>query len=111
MSETMRAFAIQEAGQTAVVEKPIPQPGPDEAVVKTTTALVCTSDVHTVKGAIPVEANRTLGHEAVGIVHSLGPAVSGFVIKVAMAPSAVLISVLCSINLTLSFSYPYHPLH
>lgn len=78
MSETMRAFVIQEVGKTAVVEKPIPEPGPEEAVVKTTSALVCTSDVHTVKGAIPVEANRTLGHESVGVVHRLGSAVTGF---------------------------------
>lgn len=78
MSETMRAFVIKEVGQVGVVEKPIPEPGPEEAVVKSTSALVCTSDVHTVKGAIPVEANRTLGHESVGVVHSLGSAVTGF---------------------------------
>ncbi len=61
-----------------VVEKPIPEPGPEEAVVRTTAALVCTSDVHTVKGALPVEPNRTLGHEAVGVIHSLGSADEGF---------------------------------
>jgi len=75
---TMRAFVIQDIGKTAVVEKPIPEPGPEEAVVKTTAALICTSDVHTVKGAIPVPSGRTLGHEAVGVVHSLGSVVSGF---------------------------------
>lgn len=78
MGETMRAFVIKQVGEVVVVEKPIPEPGPEEAVVRTTTALVCTSDVHTVKGAIPVEANRTLGHEAVGVLHRLGSAVDGF---------------------------------
>src|SRR3954470_17936530 len=74
----MRAFVMLEVGKTAVVEKPIPTPGPEEAVVRTTTALICTSDVHTVRGALPVENGRTLGHESVGVVHALGSAVEGF---------------------------------
>jgi isopropanol dehydrogenase (NADP+) len=61
-----------------VVEKPVPEPGPEEAVVRSTAALICTSDVHTVRGALPVEPGRTLGHESVGVIHSLGSAVSGF---------------------------------
>ncbi len=78
MPETMRAFVIQGIGKTEVVEKPIPEPGPEEAVVRTTSALICTSDVHTVKGALPVPAGRTLGHESVGVIHKLGSAVTGF---------------------------------
>ncbi|MGY1709263.1 NAD(P)-dependent alcohol dehydrogenase [Geodermatophilus sp. SYSU D00758] len=78
MTGTMQAFVIAAVGRTAVVEKPIPRPGPEEAVVRTTAALVCTSDVHTVKGALPVEDGRTLGHESVGVVHELGSAVQGF---------------------------------
>jgi isopropanol dehydrogenase (NADP+) len=78
MAESMRAFVIKQVGETGVVEKPIPQPGPEEAVVRTTAALICTSDVHTVRGALPVEPGRTLGHESVGVIHSLGSAVTGF---------------------------------
>lgn len=78
MAGTMRAFVMPEVGKTAVVDKPIPEPGPEEAVVRTTTALICTSDVHTVKGALPVAPGVTLGHEAVGVIHSLGSAVDGF---------------------------------
>ena len=77
-TDTMKAFVIKDVGEVAVVEKPIPEPKPNQAVVRTTAALVCTSDVHTVKGAIPVDPNRTLGHESVGVVHSLGSAVEGF---------------------------------
>ncbi len=86
---TMRAFVIAGVGRTAVVEKPIPVPGPDEAVVRTTAALICTSDVHTVRGAIPVPAGRTLGHESVGVVHSLGSAVQGFEIGERVAVGAI----------------------
>jgi isopropanol dehydrogenase (NADP+) len=86
---TMRAFVIAGVGATALVEKPIPQPGPDEAVVRTTAALICTSDVHTVRGAIPVPAGRTLGHESVGVIHSLGNAVQGFEIGERVAVGAI----------------------
>lgn len=47
-------------------------------LVRTTAALICTSDVHTVKGALPVPFGRTLGHESVGFINSLGSAVTGF---------------------------------
>lgn len=77
MSESMRAFVIEAVGQTAVVDKPVPEPGPEEAIVRTTAALICTSDVHTVKGALPVPGGRTLGHESVGVIHRLGSAVTG----------------------------------
>jgi len=77
-TDTMKAFVFREVGEVGVEEKPIPEPGPNEAVIRTTTALVCTSDVHTVKGAIPVEPNVTLGHESVGVVYTLGSAVEGF---------------------------------
>src|SRR5947208_16392764 len=77
MTGTMRAFVIKKVGETGVVEKPIPEPGPEEAIVKTTASLICTSDVHTVKGALPVPDGRTLGHESVGVIHKLGSAVTG----------------------------------
>ena len=47
MTGTMRSFVIKKVGETGVVEKPIPEPGPEEAIVKTTASLICTSDVHT----------------------------------------------------------------
>lgn len=78
MPETMKSFVIKTVGATEVVEKPIPDPGPEEAIVRTTAALICTSDVHTVKGALPVPDGRTLGHESVGVIHKLGSAVTGF---------------------------------
>lgn len=75
---TMKAFVMPEVGRTEVVEKPIPDPGLDEVIVKTTHALICTSDVHTVAGALPVAAGVTLGHEAIGVVHAIGSNVTGF---------------------------------
>jgi threonine dehydrogenase-like Zn-dependent dehydrogenase len=60
------------------MDKPIPEPGPNDAIVKTTSALVCTSDSHTVRGAIGPRTNLTLGHEAVGIVYKVGSEVKLF---------------------------------
>ncbi len=78
MSDTMRAFVMKEIGQVGLMDKPVPRPGPNEAVIKTTAALICTSDAHTVGGAIGQRENLTLGHEAVGTVHALGEAVEGY---------------------------------
>jgi threonine dehydrogenase-like Zn-dependent dehydrogenase len=60
-------------GKVGFVEKPVPlDPGVNGAIVKTTRALVCTSDTHTVKGAIGERKDLTLGHEAVGVVYRVG---------------------------------------
>lgn len=74
----MRAFVMKGIGKVGFADKPIPTPGPTDAIVKTTKALICTSDVHTVNGAIGPRDNLTLGHEAVGRVHQVGAAVKRF---------------------------------
>ncbi|TQM32920.1 NAD(P)-dependent alcohol dehydrogenase [Nocardia bhagyanarayanae] len=68
----MKAFVMKEIGSVGFTEKPVPEPGPFDAVVRTTTALICTSDSHTVQGGIGPRENLTLGHEAVGVVHAVG---------------------------------------
>lgn len=75
---TMRAFVMQGLGTVALVDKPVPDIGSADALVKTTAALVCTSDIHTVGGAIGERRGLTLGHEAVGTIEKLGSAVHGF---------------------------------
>lgn len=77
-TKTMQAFVMKGIGKVGGTEKPIPEPGPTEAVIKTTSALICTSDTHTVAGAIGERDNLTLGHKAVGVIHRLGSAVTGF---------------------------------
>jgi len=85
----MKAFVLRKVGEVGVIEKPIPEPGPNDAVVRTTTAMVCTSDVHNMKGAIPLEPDVTLGHEAVGVVHSFGSGVEGFAVGERVAVGGV----------------------
>lgn len=74
----MQAFVMRAIGQVGFVEKPIPRPGPNDAIIKTTKALICTSDSHTVGGAIGPRTNLTLGHEAVGVVYEVGSNVKLF---------------------------------
>lgn len=74
----MKAFVMRGLGEVGFMDKPIPTPGPDDVIVKTTRALICTSDSHTVHGAIGPRENLTLGHEAVGIVHDIGSNVKLF---------------------------------
>jgi isopropanol dehydrogenase (NADP+) len=48
----MKAFVTEKIRQVGLMDKPVPQPGPNDAIVKTTRALICTSDPHTVAGGI-----------------------------------------------------------
>lgn len=73
MPKMMNTFVMKSLGKVGLMEKPAPEdPGPNDAIIKTTKALVCTSDTHTVAGAIGERKNLTLGHEAVGVVYKLG---------------------------------------
>jgi isopropanol dehydrogenase (NADP+) len=85
----MKTFIMKEIGKVGFMEKPVPEPGPNDAVIKTTRALVCTSDTHTVGGAIGQRNNLTLGHEAVGIIYKLGSAVKGVKIGQRVAVNAI----------------------
>ncbi|MDZ7687316.1 MAG: NAD(P)-dependent alcohol dehydrogenase [Halobacteriales archaeon] len=74
----MKAFVMNGIGETGFAEKDKPEAGPNEAIVKPTKGLVCTSDVHTVHGAIGERENLTLGHETVGVVEEVGEGVEEF---------------------------------
>ncbi|MGC2359599.1 MAG: NAD(P)-dependent alcohol dehydrogenase [Thermoplasmata archaeon] len=85
----MRAFVMDGIGRVSLKEKPVPEPGPNDAVVRTTAAMVCTSDTHTVRGALGDRHGLTLGHESVGVVHRLGSAVEGFQLGQRVAVNAI----------------------
>src|SRR5260370_26801408 len=74
----MKAFVMKALDAVGFMEKPTPKAGPCDAIVKTTRALICTSDSHTVHGEIGPRENLTLGHEAVGLVHEVGSEVRLF---------------------------------
>ena len=108
MGQTMKAFVMKEIGRVGVMEKPIPGPGPNDAIVKTTAALICTSDTHTVAGAIGERTNLTLGHEAVGVIYKLGSAVHGFKEGDRVVVNAITPCFQCE-NCLRGYTFPMHP--
>lgn len=92
MTSRMKAAIFVEPGRIALDEKPIPEPGPLDALIRVTTTTICGTDVHILKGEYPVERGLTIGHEPVGVIEKLGAAVKGYregqrVIAGAITPS------------------------
>ncbi|KAI3484954.1 hypothetical protein L1887_51845 [Cichorium endivia] len=76
---TMKAVVIQGPEKVAVVERPIPTPGPGEVVVKVSLAALCGSDLHIYRGHQPVpHYDFVLGHEFVGSVHTIGEGIKNW---------------------------------
>lgn len=59
-----------------VVDVVVPTPGPGEAVVKIQACGVCHTDLHYREGGINDDFPFLLGHEAAGVVESVGPDVT-----------------------------------
>ncbi|HEX7239341.1 MAG TPA: NAD(P)-dependent alcohol dehydrogenase [Longimicrobiaceae bacterium] len=76
--KTMRAAVFVAPGRIELQEKPVPRPGPGEALVRVTTTTICGTDVHILRGEYPVQPGRIVGHEPVGVVAALGPGVIGY---------------------------------
>lgn len=92
MVARMKAAAFIEPGRISLVEKPIPDVGPLDALIRVTTTTICGTDIHILKGEYPVARGLTIGHEPVGIIEKLGSAVRGYeegqrVIAGAITPS------------------------
>ncbi|WP_428312785.1 NAD(P)-dependent alcohol dehydrogenase [Hydrocarboniphaga sp.] len=85
----MRAFVFLGAGRVGVVDRAIPVAGPNDAIIRTTASLICTSDVHTVSGGLPIPEGRILGHESVGVVHAVGSSVVRYKVGDRVAVNAV----------------------
>src|SRR5688572_29145950 len=74
----MKANVFRSPGHFGLEEKPIPIAGYGEAVIKVRLTTICGTDIHIVKGEYPVTPGLTIGHEAVGTIHDLGPGVTGY---------------------------------
>ncbi len=88
----MKAALFVEPGRIVIDEKPIPEVGSSDALVRITTTTICGTDVHILKGEYPVAKGLTVGHEPVGIIEKLGRNVQGYregqrVIAGAICPS------------------------
>ena len=96
----MKVAVFVEPGRIVLDEKPIPDIGPLDALIRITTTTICGTDVHILKGEYPVARGLTIGHEPVGVIEKLGSAVQGYregqrVIAGAITPSGHSEACLC----------------
>lgn len=100
MAQTMKAAVFVEPNRIVLDEKPVPDVGALDALIRITTTTICGTDVHILKGEYPVARGLTIGHEPVGIIEKLGSAVTGYregqrVIAGAITPSGHSAASLC----------------
>jgi alcohol dehydrogenase len=76
----MKALVYQGPGKKALEERPKPGiTAPTDAIVKVTKTTICGTDLHILKGDVATcKPGRILGHEGVGVVDAVGPAVTAF---------------------------------
>ena len=78
MAAMMKAAVFVEPGRIVLDEKPIPDVGPLDALIRITTTTICGTDIHILKGEYPVAPGLIVGHEPVGVIEKLGSAVKGY---------------------------------
>ncbi len=72
----MRALQLKQVGQLTEVNLPVPVPGADEVLIRTTAATICTSDLHDIdSNPFGMILPKVIGHEAAGIIVACGNAV------------------------------------
>jgi len=79
-AQTMKAFVYKGKDQKAFEDHAKPQIiDSTDAIVKIVKTTICGTDLHILKGDVPTCApGRILGHEGVGVIDSVGPAVTAF---------------------------------
>src|SRR5205085_9651002 len=84
--KTMQAWVLGGPEELALVEKPVPEPGPAEVLVRIDAIAVCATDIEIIRhgvpamidGELPFNKGFTPGHEYMGTVVKLGPTVDEF---------------------------------
>ena len=84
--ERMKAWILGGPNELKLTEKPVPQPGVAEALVRVDAVAVCGTDLEVIshgepaliQGGMPFNKNFTPGHEYMGTVVKRGPGVDEF---------------------------------
>jgi alcohol dehydrogenase len=76
----MKALVYSKSGKIALEDRPKPEiTAPGDAIVRVTHTTICGTDLHILKGDVATaKSGRILGHEGVGVVESVGAAVTSF---------------------------------
>ena len=83
---TMKAWVLDGPEQLRLVDKPVPEPGPAEVLVRVDAVAICGTDIEIltkglpawIQGGLPFNKNYTPGHEYMGTVVKLGAGVDEF---------------------------------
>jgi len=84
--ETMEAWVLGGPEELTLVEKPVPEPGPAEVLVRIDAVAICATDLEiirhglpaSIEGELPFHKGYTPGHEYMGTVVKLGPSVDEY---------------------------------
>src|SRR6476659_5472135 len=84
--DRMKAWVLGGPEELSVIEKPVPEPGPTEVLVRVDAIAVCATDIEIIRhgipamidGGSPFNKGFTPGHEYMGTVVKLGPTVDEF---------------------------------
>src|SRR5437763_3225005 len=84
--KTMKAWVLGGPEELSLTEKPVPEPGPAEVLVRVDAIAVCATDIEIIShgvpamidGDLPFHKSFTPGHEYMGTVVKLGPTVDEF---------------------------------
>ncbi len=82
----MKAWVLDDPDRLRLVEKPVPEPGPAEVLVRIDAVAICGTDVEIItkglpawiRGGLPFNKDFTPGHEYMGTVVKLGPGVDDY---------------------------------
>src|ERR1700686_5197072 len=84
--DRMQAWVLGGPGELRLIDKPVPEPGPAEVLLRIDAIAVCATDIEILKhglpalieGELPFNKGFTPGHEYMGTVVKLGPSVDEF---------------------------------
>lgn len=74
----MKAVSYEGKRKMVVSDHPKPKLSkPTDALLRVTTSGICGSDLHMYDGRTPLKAGTVVGHEIMGVIEDVGPAVQG----------------------------------
>lgn len=84
--KTMKAWVIGDPNELKLTQKPVPEPGAAEVLVRVDAVAICGTDLEVIEnglpaiieGGMPFNKNFTPGHEYMGTVVKLGPGVDEY---------------------------------
>lgn len=79
--KTMKAWVLGDPHEMRMIEKPVPEPGPAEVLVKVGAIAVCHTDIEVlhhghpamIDGKLPFNKDFVMGHEYMGTIVKTGP--------------------------------------